>query len=142
MVVVKLGVIILFIGCGIAYVNWDNLTPFIPENTGVYGQFGFSGIMRGAGLVFFAFIGFDALSTMAQECRNPQKHLPIGMLGSLGISTIIYIIIGVVLLGVVSYTTLNVSDPLAVAVNALGPNFVWLRFVLKIAILSGSHRSS
>lgn len=137
MVVVKLGVILLFIGCGFAYVNWDNLTPFVPENTGVYGQFGFSGILRGAGLVFFAFIGFDALSTMAQECKNPQKHLPIGMLGSLGISTIVYIIIGIVLLGVVSYTTLNVSDPLAVAVNALGPKFVWLRFVLKIAILSG-----
>ena len=74
---------------------------------------------------------------MAQECRNPQKHMPIGMLGSLGISTLVYIIVGIVLLGVVSYTMLNVPDPIAVAVNALGPKFLWLRFVIKIAILAG-----
>jgi APA family basic amino acid/polyamine antiporter len=137
MVIIKLSVIALFIACGVAYINSDNLTPFIPNNTGTFGQFGFSGILRGAGLVFFAFIGFDALSTMAQECRNPQKHMPIGMLGSLGISTFIYIIVGIVLLGVVSYTALNVPDPIAVAVNALGPKFLWLRFVIKIAILAG-----
>ncbi len=137
MVIIKLGVIALFIACGIAYINSDNLTPFIPQNAGTFGQFGFSGVLRGAGVVFFAFIGFDALSTMAQECRNPQKHMPIGMLGSLGISTVVYIIVGIVLLGVVSYTTLNVPDPIAVAVNALGPNFIWLRFVIKIAILAG-----
>ena len=137
MVIIKLGAIALFIACGIAYINMDNLTPFIPENTGTFGEFGFSGVLRGAGVVFFAFIGFDALSTMAQECRNPQKHLPIGMLGSLGISTLVYVIIGLVLLGVVSYTTLNVPDPISVAVAALGPKFVWLRFVIKLAILAG-----
>lgn len=137
MVIIKLSVIALFIACGVAYINSDNLTPFIPENTGTFGHFGFSGILRGAGVVFFAFIGFDALSTMAQECRNPQKHMPIGMLGSLGISTLAYIIVGIVLLGVVSYTMLNVPDPIAVAVNALGPKFLWLRFVIKIAILAG-----
>jgi APA family basic amino acid/polyamine antiporter len=137
MVIIKLGVIALFIACGVAYINSDNLTPFIPQNTGTFGQFGFSGVLRGAGVVFFAFIGFDALSTMAQECRNPQKHMPIGMLGSLGISTIMYIIVGIILLGVVSYTMLNVPDPIAVAVNALGPKFIWLRFVIKIAILAG-----
>lgn len=137
MVIIKLGVILLFIACGAAYIQSDNLTPFIPQNTGIYGQFGLSGVLRGAGVVFFAFIGFDALSTMAQECRNPQKHMPIGMLGSLGISTLMYIIVGIVLLGVVSYTMLNVPDPIAVAVNALGPQFLWLRFVIKIAILSG-----
>lgn len=137
MVIVKLGAIALFIACGVAFVNLDNLTPFIPENTGTFGEFGFSGILRGAGVIFFAFIGFDALSTMAQECRNPQKHLPIGMLGSLGISTLVYIIIGFVMLGIVSYTMLNVPDPISVAVNALGPKFIWLRFVIKLAILSG-----
>jgi APA family basic amino acid/polyamine antiporter len=137
MVIIKLGVIALFIACGVAYINNDNLTPFIPQNTGTFGQFGLSGVLRGAGVVFFAFIGFDALSTMAQECRNPQKHMPIGMLGSLGISTVVYVIVGIVLLGVVSYTLLNVSDPIAVAVNALGPKFLWLRFVIKIAILAG-----
>jgi APA family basic amino acid/polyamine antiporter len=137
MVVIKLGAIALFIACGIAYINLDNLTPFIPENTGHFGEFGFSGIFRGAGVIFFAFIGFDALSTMAQESRNPQKDLPIGMLGSLGISTFVYMVIAFVLLGIVSYTTLNVPDPISVAVNALGPKFVWLRFVIKLAILSG-----
>jgi basic amino acid/polyamine antiporter, APA family len=137
MVIIKLGAIALFVICGIAYINFDNLTPFIPANTGTFGEFGFSGVLRGAGVVFFAFIGFDALSTMAQECRNPQKHLPIGMIGSLGISTLVYIIIGIVLLGIVSYTTLNVPDPITVAVNALGPSFIWLRFVIKLAILAG-----
>lgn len=137
MVVIKMSVIVLFIGCGLAYINMDNLTPFIPDNTGVWGQFGFSGILRGAGVVFFAFIGFDALSTLAQEAKNPQKDLPIGMLGSLGISTIVYIVVGVVLLGIVSYTMLDVPDPIALAVNALGPKFVWLRFVIKLAILAG-----
>ncbi len=137
MVIIKLGAIALFVACGVAYVNMDNLTPFIPANTGTFGEFGFSGVLRGAGVIFFAFIGFDALSTMAQECRNPQKHLPIGMIGSLGISTLVYIVIGFVLLGVVSYTALNVPDPITVAVNALGPSFVWLRFVIKLAILAG-----
>lgn len=137
MVIVKLGAIALFVACGIAYINIDNLTPFIPANTGTFGEFGLSGVFRGAGVIFFAFIGFDALSTMAQECRNPQKHLPIGMLGSLGISTVVYIIIGLVMLGMVSYTMLNVPDPISVAINVLGPKFIWLRFVLKLAILSG-----
>jgi APA family basic amino acid/polyamine antiporter len=137
MVVIKMLVIVLFIGCGVAYVNSDNLQPFIPENTGIFGQFGWSGIFRGAGLVFFAFIGFDALSTLAQESRNPQKDLPLGMLGSLAISTIVYILLAIVLTGIVSYKLLFVPDPLAVAVDALGPNFLWLRFVLKVAILAG-----
>ena len=137
MVFIKLSVIVLFIACGVAYINADNLTPFIPQNTGTFGQFGFSGVLRGAGVVFFAFIGFDALSTMAQECKNPQKHMPIGMLGSLGISTVCYVVFGIVLLGLVSYTMLNVSDPIAIAVNALGPKFLWFRLVIKIAILAG-----
>jgi len=137
LVVVKLGVILLFIVCGVAFMKTENLTPFVPENTGIFGQYGFSGILRGAGLVFFAFIGFDVLSTMTQEARNPQKDLPIGMLASLGISTIVYMIVALVLTGMVSYKLLNVPDPVAVAVNALGPSFIWLRFVVKIAILAG-----
>jgi APA family basic amino acid/polyamine antiporter len=137
MVVIKLAAIALFIGCGVAYINWDNLSPFIPPNAGSFGEFGLSGVLRGAGVVFFAFIGFDALSTMAQECRNPQKHLPLGMIGSLAISTVVYILIGVVLLGVVSYTLLNVPDPITVAVQALGSEFIWLRLVIKLAILAG-----
>ncbi len=137
LVVVKLSVILLFIACGVAFISVDNWHPFIPENTGVFGQFGWSGILRGAGVVFFAFIGFDAISTLAQEAKNPQKDMPIGMLGSLTISTILYIAVGLVLTGIVNYTLLNVPDSIAVAVDAMGPKFLWLRLVSKIAILSG-----
>ncbi|MCI0382719.1 MAG: amino acid permease [Chlamydiae bacterium] len=137
MVVIKLGVIVLFLACGIFYVNSANWVPFIPENTGIFGQFGWSGIFRGAGVVFFAYIGFDAVSTLAQEARNPQKDLPIGMIGSLGISAIVYVFIALVLTGIVSYTLLGVAAPFSVAVDALGAKFLWLRFVVKIAILAG-----
>jgi APA family basic amino acid/polyamine antiporter len=137
MVVIKLAVVALFIICGIGFISIDNLTPFIPENTGNFGQYGLSGIFRGAGVVFFAFIGFDALSTLAQEAKNPQKDLPKGMIGSLGICTLIYIIVGLVLTGLVSYKLLNVADPIAIAVNALGAKFIWLRLFIKIAILAG-----
>lgn len=137
LVIVKLGVIALFIGCGIAFVNWDNLSPLIPQNTGVFGQYGWSGVFRGAGVVFFAFIGFEAITTLAQESRNPQKDLPIGMLGSLGISTLCYILVGIVLLGAVNYTQLGVPGSFGVAVEAFGPSFVWLRYVVKLAILAG-----
>lgn len=137
LVVIKLSVILLFVACGIFFIQIDNWKPFIPENMGAFGEFGWSGVLRGAGVVFFAFIGFDAISTLAQESRDPQKDMPIGMLGSLGISTIVYIVVALVLTGIVSYTMLNVPDPIAVATNALGPSFLWLRFVIKIAILAG-----
>lgn len=137
MVFIKLFVIVLFIGLGLFFIKGENLTPFIPQNTGVFGQYGFSGIFRGAGLVFFAFIGFDALSTLAQEAKNPQKDLPVSMLGSLSISTVVYILVAIVLTGIVSYTKLDVADPIAVAVNALGPSFVWVRYIVKLAILAG-----
>ena len=137
LVVIKMGVILLFIVVGIVYVNADNWKPFIPDNTGVFGQFGLSGILRGAGVVFFAYIGFDALSTLAQESRNPQKDLPLGMLGSLAISTIVYIAIALVLTGIVSYTLLGGAAPFSTAVDALGSGFLWMRFVVKIAILAG-----
>jgi APA family basic amino acid/polyamine antiporter len=137
MVVVKMTVIVLFVGCGVFFVNPDNWVPLIPANTGVFGQFGWSGVLRGAGVVFFAYIGFDALSTLAQETRNPQKDLPLGMLGSLGISTLVYIVMALVMTGIVGYQFLGVPDPVAVAVNAMGPQFFWLRIVVKVAILAG-----
>lgn len=137
MVFVKMALILLFVVCGIAFIDVNNWKPFIPENTGVFGQYGWSGILKGSGLVFFAYLGFDALSTLAQEAKNPQKDLPLGMLGSLGVSTIAYVVMTLVLTGVVSYTLLNVADPIAVAVNVLGPKFMWLRYVVKIAILAG-----
>lgn len=135
MVIIKLGAIGIFAVCGLAFMNFDNLIPFIPENTGVFGEFGWSGVLRGAGIVFFGFIGFESVSSMAQETKNPQKNMPIGMLASLGISSIIYILVSIVLLSVVGYKSLNVSDPLAFAVNAFGPNFIWLRYLFKIGIV-------
>ena len=136
MVVIKLAVVVLFIGCGIAFINWNNFVPLIPENTGVFGQFGWSGVFRGAGVVFFAFLGFDALSTLTQETKNPQKDMPRGMLGSLGICTICYIVMAIVLVGVVNYKLLDVADPIAVAVNVFGAKFLWLRLFVKVAILA------
>lgn len=137
MVVIKLAVILLFLGCGIAYVNTANWTPFIPENTGIFGEFGFSGILRGAGVVFFAYIGFDALSTLAQEARDPQKDMPVGMVGSLAISAGTYVIIALVLTGLVGYKLLGGPAPFSVAIDALGTKFLWLRYIAKFGILAG-----
>jgi len=137
MVIVKVSVIVLFIAIGFAFVKSANWHPFIPENTGEWGHFGWSGILRGAGVIFFAYIGFDAVSTAAQEAKNPQKHMPIGILGSLTISTVLYILVAIVLTGIVSYTFLNVPDPVAVGVNAMGDSMFWLRPIIKIAAIAG-----
>lgn len=137
MVVIKVFVILLFVGIGFFFVNKTNWIPFIPENTGEWGHYGWSGILRGAGVIFFAYIGFDAVSTAAQEARNPQKDMPTGILGSLGISTFLYIAVALVLTGIVSYTFLNVADPIAVGVNAMGPGLFWLRPIIKIAAIAG-----
>jgi APA family basic amino acid/polyamine antiporter len=137
MVVIKVTVIIAFIAIGYMFINQANWTPFIPPNTGEWGHFGWSGILRAAGVIFFAYIGFDAVSTAAQEAKNPQKDMPIGILGSLTISTILYILVALVLTGIVSYTALNVSDPVAVGVNAMGEKLIWLRPIIKLAAIAG-----
>lgn len=137
MVIIKVFVIILFIGIGFMFVNKANWVPFIPENTGEWGHFGWSGILRGAGVIFFAYIGFDAVSTAAQEAKNPQRDMPVGILGSLGISTMLYVLVAIVLTGIVSYTFLNVADPIAVGVDAMGKELFWLRPVIKIAAIAG-----
>lgn len=137
MVIIKVFVILMFIGIGFMFVNKANWHPFIPENTGVWGHYGWSGIFRGAAVIFFAYIGFDAVSTAAQEAKNPQRDMPIGILGSLGISTLLYILVAIVLTGIVSYTFLNVSDPIAVGVNAMGSGLFWLRPIIKIAAIAG-----
>jgi basic amino acid/polyamine antiporter, APA family len=137
MVVLKLSVVVLFIACGVGYIQSDNLTPFIPANTGVFGEFGWSGVLRGAGMLFFAFTGFDALSTLTQETKNPQKNMPRGMIGSLSICTLVYLVFSLVLLGLVSYTKLSVPDPIGIAINVLGSKFLWLRLFVKLAILAG-----
>lgn len=137
MVIIKVSVIILFIAIGFAFVSADNWHPFIPENTGEFGHFGWSGILRGAGVIFFAYIGFDAVSTAAQEAKNPQRDMPIGILGSLSVSTVLYILVAIVLTGIVSYTQLNVADPVAAGVNAMGDKMFWLRPIIKIAAIAG-----
>lgn len=137
MVVIKVFVILLFIGIGFMFVNKANWHPFIPKNTGVWGHYGWSGILRGAAVIFFAYIGFDAVSTAAQEAKNPKRDMPIGILGSLGISTLLYILVAIVLTGIVSYTFLNVADPIAVGVNAMGEGLFWLRPIIKIAAIAG-----
>jgi APA family basic amino acid/polyamine antiporter len=139
------------------FVKSANWHPFIPANkvestpiseygsfwgwlkaySSEFGKYGFSGILRGAGVIFFAYIGFDAVSTAAQEAKNPQKDMPIGILGSLGISTVLYILVAIVLTGIVSYTTLNVPDPVAVGVDAMGKGMFWLRPIVKIAAIAG-----
>ncbi|CAN5123632.1 amino acid permease [soil metagenome] len=135
MVVLKVAVVIIFIVAGISFVERENLTPFIPPNEGTFGVFGWSGVLRGAGIVFFAYIGFDAVSTAAQEARNPQKDMPIGILGSLVICTVLYILVAYVLTGMVSYTQLDVPDPIAVGIDATG--IEWLQPVVKMGALLG-----
>ncbi|HEY7364910.1 MAG TPA: amino acid permease [Methylomirabilota bacterium] len=135
-VIIKLTVVFLFIGFGLAYINRGNWEPFIPPATGP-GRFGWDGVVRGAGVIFFAYIGFDAVSTAAQETRNPQRDMPIGILGSLAICTVLYIAVALVLTGIVKYTELNVPDPIAVGINAAGPGLAWLRPVVKIGAIAG-----
>jgi len=134
-VILKLAVVVIFVLAGIAYVNRANWQPFIPPNTGEFGFFGLSGVLRGAGVIFFAYIGFDAVSTAAQESRNPQRDMPIGILGSLALCTVLYIAVSAVLTGIVSYKELNVPDPIAVGINATG--LFWLRPVIKIGAIAG-----
>ena len=135
-VLVKLLVIFAFIGIGVAYINPANWHPFVPPSTGV-GHFGWGGVLRAAGVIFFAYIGFDSVSTAAQEAKRPQRDMPIGILGSLVICTIIYIVVSFVLTGVVSYTRLNVPAPMAVAVDSLGPKVSWLAKLVKIGAIAG-----
>ncbi len=134
-VVLKVSVVLVFIALGWAYIDANNFTPFIPENTGEFGSFGWSGILRGAGLVFFAFIGFDAVSTAAQEAKNPQKDMPIGIIGSLAACTILYVLFAHVLTGIVNYTELNSAAPVAVAIDRT--DYRWLRPAIKLAIIAG-----
>ena len=134
-VVLKVGIVLTVIGLGFAYVKSSNWHPFIPPNTGEFGHFGLSGVARAAGVIFFAYIGFDAVSTAAQEARNPQRDMPIGILGSLVICTVLYILVSLVLTGVVHYTTLEVPDPIAVAVDAMG--ITWLAKVVKLGAIAG-----
>jgi APA family basic amino acid/polyamine antiporter len=135
-VIIKLTVVFLFIGFGLGYINRENWEPFVPPAAGP-GKYGWDGILRGAGVIFFAYIGFDAVSTAAQETKNPQRDMPIGIMGSLAICTVLYIAVALVLTGIVKYTELNVPDPIAVGINAAGPGLAWLRPIVKIGAIAG-----
>jgi basic amino acid/polyamine antiporter, APA family len=142
-VAIKVTVLTAFIvvGGAIVLANLDQFTPnwqpFIPENTGKDGEFGWSGIIRGASIVFFAYIGFEAVSTAGQEAKNPAKDMPFGIIGSLVACTIIYILVSIVLTLIVPYTSLNVPDPVAVAVDAFGSQWAWFASTIKVGAIIG-----
>jgi len=142
-VAIKVSVLTAFILVGgyIILTNWStfapNWDPFIPEPTGKDGEFGVSGILRAASIVFFAYIGFEAVSTAAQEAKNPAKDMPFGIIGSLVACTIIYILVSIVLTLIVPYNQLNVPDPVAVAVDAFGPQWAWFASTIKVGAIIG-----
>ncbi len=136
-VIIKLSVIALFILFGWQYIQTDNWVPFIPENTGTFGQFGTSGIFRASAVIFFAYIGFDAVSTAAQEAKNPQKDMPWGILGSLFICTIVYILVALVMTGIAPYSDLNTAAPIAVAIDKAGSGLAWLSPFIKLGAIAG-----
>jgi basic amino acid/polyamine antiporter, APA family len=148
-VALKVTVVLVFIFLGWKYINNDNYSPYIPDNTGTFGEFGFSGIIRAAAIVFFAYIGFDAVSTAAQEAKNPKKDMPWGILGSLAICTVLYILFAHVMTGVTNYKTFTGKDgiaPVAVAIEHMGkpdatgaiqPDYPWLNRAIVVAILGG-----
>ncbi len=136
-VFIKVAIVILVIGFGFIYVHPANWHPFVPANTGEFGVYGWSGIVRGAAVVFFAYIGFDAVSTAAQEARNPQKDMPIGILASLAICTVLYILMALVMTGLTSYKNLNVPHPVFVAIAAAGPALAWLGVFVNVGAILG-----
>lgn len=140
-VLVKVSTVLVFIAVAAAFLlkhpsiaasNWH---PFIPRNEGAFGHFGWSGIARGAGVIFFAYIGFDAVSTAAQEARNPQRDMPAGILGSLAVCTLLYVLLGACLTGVVHYSQLNVAAPVALGIDATGAR--WGSLVVKLGTFVG-----
>jgi len=140
-VIVKVAIVLVFIGVAANYAfrnpevlqrNWH---PFIPQNAGEFGKYGWSGIARAAGVIFFAYIGFDAVSTAAQEAKNPQKDMPIGILGSLAVCTVLYILVSGLLTGIVPFTALNVPDPVAVGIDATGVR--WGSILVKLGAIAG-----
>lgn len=148
-VLLKIAVVLVFIFLGWKYINSANYLPYIPANTGSFGEYGFSGIIRAAAVVFFAFIGFDAVSTVAQEAKNPKRNMPIGILVSLLICTVLYILFAHVMTGVVNYTSFKGHDgivPVAIAIDNMGkadgygvihPDYPWLNKAIILAILAG-----
>jgi APA family basic amino acid/polyamine antiporter len=136
-VFVKVAIVFLVIGFGFMYVKASNWTPFIPENTGTFGAYGWTGIVRAAAVVFFAYIGFDAVSTAAQEAKNPQRDMPIGILASLAICTVLYILMALVMTGMAHFTELDVPHPVFVAIDKAGDSLRWLGYFVNIGAIAG-----
>ena len=135
LVALKVAIILAFVGVGVAHVRPDLWHPFVPENAGTFGAFGWSGVFRGAAVVFFAFVGFETVATAAGECRAPQRDAPVGLIGSLAITTFLYVAMAAVLTGLVPYRDLDVADPVAKAVDAIGLS--GFSTVVKIGALIG-----
>ena len=135
-VAIKVTVILLFIGFGMWVVDGANWQPFVPDNAGTFGRFGWSGVVQAAGIIFFAYIGFDAVSTAAQEARNPQRDMPIGILASLAVCTVLYVAVSAVLTGMVHYTELNTPAPVALALDR-HPELSWLAGWIKLGAIAG-----
>ncbi|HEY4211035.1 MAG TPA: amino acid permease [Steroidobacteraceae bacterium] len=136
MVALKVGIIVIFIIAGMWFITPSNWTPYVPPNTGTFGHFGWSGIIQGAAIIFFSYVGFDTASTTALEARNPQRDLPLGIIGALLISTVLYVGMSMVMTGMVSYTKLNVDAPVAVALDA-HPELKFLGLLVKIGAVAG-----
>ena len=139
-VILKVAVVCMFIALATLFLvknGWqpNHWHPFIPENAGESGHFGWSGILRGAGVVFFAYIGFDAVSTAAQEAKNPKRDMPLGILGSLVICTVLYILVSGLLTRLVPYTQLNVPDPVVVGIKVTG--YQWATFMVELGAIAG-----
>ena len=137
MVALKMIALLLFVGVGIWYVNGANWEPFVPPSNGGFGDFGVTGVFRAAGVVFFAYVGFDAVSTAAAETRDPQRTIPLALLATVGISTVLYVLIGFVMTGLVDYAQLGVADPLAEAIRSVGSQLDWLETVVAVAAVIG-----
>lgn len=136
MVFIKVSVIVIFVLAGISYVDTSNWHPYLPPNTGTSGEFGWSGVLQGAAIIFFSYIGFDTASTTAREARNPQRDVPLGILAALFISALLYIAMAAVMTGMVSYTQLDVGAPVAVALDA-HPQISWLGILVEIGAIVG-----
>jgi len=136
-VFIKILVVLLFIGFGISHIQPQNWVPFIPTNTGVWGQYGWSGILTGSGVIFFAYIGFDAVSTTSQEAINPKRDLPLSILLSLLVCTVLYVGVSFVLTGIVNYKELNVAAPIALAIDRSGEGLKWLSPFIKVGTIAG-----
>jgi APA family basic amino acid/polyamine antiporter len=135
-VALKIGVVLVFIALGWNYIDSNNYVPYIPENTGTFGEFGVSGIFRGAGVIFFVFIGFDIIATMAQEAKDPKRTMPIGIIGSLVICTLLFVVFSFVMTGLAHYTEFkNSAAPVAIAIEKTP--YYWLSQAIVLAIILG-----